>query len=710
MAATNEKRKGNPKVTSKKKTKPKPRPTKRDEKLEFNEKIERMKASKAERQMTSQEYRDFQKRVCADCEKGVLSEADRDALLVSEYKRRMHMYRNGGDGIVRWCEENIVLMPPDLITGVRAPYYIGELPDTPDPETGRSWKSLWDHQIPILREAFRMDDNGRLVYSLLVFCTPRGEGKSAWAVWGHGWKFFNFDMQKIFLCANSKDQSTYAHYDELIGYIKISPALLALIGGESRLLAKQLSILDDKRQVNSFIRPSSSHNGIMSGASGFSFSEFFQAAMPTTFFSEIFTSTRNVINAVGIIDTTVSDMEHTLRKLYDKVVNKEKGHERIFFYYESNPEADPDKYHNPLNNRQQLETFEAALGHLPGQFDMLFRNTWESASRDLFDKLDIQAMSYIGVDGNIGNHKGVIDILKTCDDNVKKDDDMRGRGLRTVERPAAAQNPPLMARLIHIDNYITTVFPDDPYTDYVPRDMLEVLGEFYDTDWCIGVGVDRNDPLSTTSAAQTALTCVAKGLPGSKTDPTRFMQGLSDTTVSTDYIYVILSAKVLPRTALTTDVQAIISKWEQEYEAVESFCSDRYNVSDLVGWLKDNTIVDKPEVLHYVYEKQKEVMRIMHECMRTGRLKKPRLADSTVYENSNWDDLLQEQMQYYTHTVAKSGRGVYGSCEKSKGGVQDDCLESLALGIFGMRNLGIKDLRSISEIGSFGSYYGADGY
>ena len=85
-------------------------------------------------------------------------------------------YRNGGEGFISWCEENVCLAI--YKEGATVPTWtpMSDLSDVPNPDTGRSYKQMWESQKEIVREALKMKD-GRFVYRLVVLCWQRGDGK-----------------------------------------------------------------------------------------------------------------------------------------------------------------------------------------------------------------------------------------------------------------------------------------------------------------------------------------------------------------------------------------------------------------------------------------------------------------------------------------------------------------------------------------------------
>jgi len=108
----------------------------------------------------------------------------------------MSEYRKGGEGFCRWCEEmvHVPIYPEGSVIAEWVP--LGRLPNTVNPDTGRSYKSMWEAQKHEAREALKMV-RGKFVYRLIVLCWPRGEGKSFLACLIQLWKFFCWPKQQI---------------------------------------------------------------------------------------------------------------------------------------------------------------------------------------------------------------------------------------------------------------------------------------------------------------------------------------------------------------------------------------------------------------------------------------------------------------------------------------------------------------------------------
>jgi len=651
------------------------------------------KTTNKKKQLTSEEYKAQRDALVEKYEKGQILEHVYNKQLQALYAQRIPLYRQGGEGFIIWAEENVRVEAYLPGTSIKRPTYLSDLSREPEPETGKSWWDFWCWQKEECRKALAIGPDNRLIHNLIIFCTERGEGKSFMAVLVQAWKFFVFSDQRIFLAANSKEQSSFAHREVLEKFLRISPTLLALVGGEKKIKQKEIAIYDSKGLKISFITTVSTFTGVLSNATGFTFSEFFQSRPDAPFFNDIYTSTRNTPNALGVIDSTVSTRDHKLYELYEQKQKNAKGSENWYFLYKCNPTADISGYYSPANTQKQLDGFKAANAANPAAFDMYFKNTWDTAQKGLFSKTNIAAMSYIGADGLVGNQDGIKDALEKLEKYEEQVNFAEQKNLS--QKPNADVEYFERRRLIPIHNY-TPALTDANYS--IPTEVLEELTEIYDTDWAIGVGLDRSDPMAIRSSAQTVLTCVAKGLPGSKSNPTQYMVGLNETK-SPNYIYILIGYYVA-RKNTSGELQQVIGEWNDLYYGIESFSSDRYGVSDVAGWLIEEEIVKKPEVVHFSEQKQTEVFSILYTIVDDCKFKKPDIGISGIRHS----DMLEEQFDHFSVTF-DGRKTTYGSDEKKKlGGVQDDGVDSIAMNIYGLRHVGLDMFRVISAVSFFGTY------
>jgi hypothetical protein len=201
-------------------------------------------------------------------------------------------YREGADGLIEWAEKNVCVPIYPEGEDLAVWCLIGHLPTEKNPITGRSYRDMWEAQKVVLRKALVMD-NGRFRHRLIIFCWPRGDGKSLLVCITMLWKFFCWTRQQIMLGANSRDQVKFVHYDIMRDIIINSPRLLARINGKRNIQEKEIRLKDDAGNVRSLIRSISSFSGIVSNITGFTFSEIFDMKNPK-FYTQLYGSIRNM--------------------------------------------------------------------------------------------------------------------------------------------------------------------------------------------------------------------------------------------------------------------------------------------------------------------------------------------------------------------------------------------------------------------------------
>ena len=321
-----------------------------------------------------------------------------------------------GDAMIRWCEEkvNVSIVPFGSSVSTWVP--LGDLPREKHPETGRSYRDLWEGQKDVLREALQME-NGRFKHRLLVFCWPRGEGKSFIVCLIELFRFFNFPRQKIVCGANSKDQVQFVHYDIMKSIVLHSPRLLAEVGRKG-VQQKGLYFFDKHGAAQSEIRTISSFSGIVSNINSYTFSEMFQQRK-SDFFVQLDGSIRNIPNAMGCIDSTVSEKNHQLYRLYDTFTRQKDP--TLYVSYRYSAKGDPADYWNPNMTQAQLDSYRAKFPF--GEFERFFLNVWEAGGEKVFTPDIVEATHYLGVDHAVNTQRSLIDLIK----NLRKYRDAENR-------------------------------------------------------------------------------------------------------------------------------------------------------------------------------------------------------------------------------------------------------------------------------------------
>lgn len=593
-------------------------------------------------------------------------------------------FRNGGEGMTLWCEENVyakIYLPG---SDVSTWWPMGDLPKKPNPDTGRSYHYMWEMQKEILHEALVMR-NGRFKHRLIVFCWQRGEGKSYLACLTQLWKFFCWPAQQIMLGANSKDQVKFVHYDIMRDLIINSPNLKRIVG-EKNIQEKEIRLTSKKRVV-SIIRSISSFSGIVSNITGYTFSEIFDMKNPK-FFVQLDGSIRNMPNALGAIDSTVSDKSHVLYRLYNTW--REDKDPTLYFSYRFSKKGSYKDYYHPFMSKNQLESYKSKFP--PAEFARYFKNTWEAGSTQVFTNDIIEAMLYIGLDGvyTLGEEVRTVianrhKIEETLEEKVQRMDKDTFRVEHQIEKS--------LRRLTSIE---TIYQMKDSYNRPIitPVSALEELTRIFETDWSILVGVDRSDPMKVNKGlgARTMISVIAKGLPFSKDNVEMF----SKEGASHKYIYFLLHIAHASTSSLE-EIKEVLKEVSEEYDGIDALCSERWGMWDLVGWCEEQNIYF--DAVTGTYTVQRAMFTEFYNACRSCRFKAPRC----YVEGSKSGDIFREEMGLFDHNIDKKW---YGSPEKSENyGVQDDCMYATGYAIYAGREIGVLDFRERKGLHHFGEMY-----
>ena len=511
------------------------------------------------------------------------------------------------------------------------------------------------------------------------------------------WKFCCFPSQLIVLGANSKDQTKFVHYDIIRELILNSPKLLNVVG-QKNIQEKQISLRDRRGEVVSSIRSISSFSGIVSNITGYTFSEIFDMKDPK-FFVQLDGSTRNTPNALGTIDSTVSDKNHVLYKLYETW--RDGKDPTIFFSYRSSPEADANDFWHPEMTQQQLNSYRYKFP--PAEFDRYFKNIWDLATGKLFSLPVVESVYHIGVDGKYSVDSS--EVLEVCNEKheLKTKEESRDRrknpkAKRKRSRTHAKKlTQSFENKMEALDDRLIPV--DDVYTlsEYgIPvmasSDDLKKLTEIFDTDWAILAGIDRSDPMAQNGNARTMVSSVAKGLAGSRSKP--FLD--SDGNKEVPYIYFLLHMAHVQDASLE-GIKQELKAVDQEFDGIDTLCAERWGCWDLAPWCTERDI--HFEAIFPSFELQKKAFSELFMATRKGRFKSP----SIFVPGSVQGDIMREEMEMLDYDPTNKW---YGSPQKSiHGGIQDDSIFALVWTIYGGRNLTVDHMVPRSGTSNFGMFY-----
>lgn len=610
---------------------------------------------------------------------------------------RIPLYQDGAEGFIKFVEENVKFEVPVGKNQVKKWLYPPDLPSEPDPVTGKSFRDFWEEQKGVLREALRMK-GGKFVYKVIVLCWMRGEGKSFIVVLIQVWKFFCFPRQLIVFGALSKDQTRFVHYDISMSIIRNSPKLLNIIGKENVQHGK-LFIKNSAGEITSSIQPISSFTGIVSNITGYTFSEMFDMK-DSKFFVQLDGSTRNIHNSLGTIDSTVSTKEHVLYQLYKSYSD---GSDRLlFFSHREAPNASPGEFWHPHMDENQLNSYRQRFP--PADFDRYFRNCWELDSGKLFTEPLVKSIFHYGYyddEGRLRNDDGgVLDICYEINELLIKSKEKDARSNKAAKRrrkrTAKKDREILIDKMARLEAKLVPV--DDLYKlremnvpAHASNEALNRLGDKYDTYWSIHAGIDRSDPMAKNPSARTIVTAVAKGLTGSRTHPN--ME--SHKRQVPEYIYFLLHLAHVSDATLE-GIKKELKTVYNEYDGIDTLCSERWGAWDLAPWCNEHEIEFEP--IFPSYDVQKKVFSELFIITKNARLKSP----SIIVPGVNKSNILWEEMTMFDYYPQKKW---YGSPQKNEvGGVQDDSIFSLGLTVYGGREYGVDQFRERKTECFFGNF------
>ena len=512
------------------------------------------------------------------------------------------------------------------------------------------------------------------------------------------WKFFCFPGQLIVFGALSKDQTKFVHYDITKSILLNSPKLLNVVGSK-QVQQGMFFIKGRNNDIISSIRPISSYTGIVSNITGYTFSEMF-ALKDFNFFYQLDGSTRNIINGLGTIDSTVSSKEHVLYKLYQGY--KDGSDPLTYFSHRSAPNADPQEFWHPLMDQSQISSYKAKFP--PAEFDRYFRNVWGLDSGKLFPAPVVNSVfHYAYIDSRTGDRK--LDngnVLSICNEinheyvRVNEGDGRKNKNRKRVRKVKRRKNKEnsrdkiarLESRLVPTDNLYTLQRSGLPKQASI--DDLLRLSEIYDTDWSIHAGIDRSDPMAMESMARTIVTVVAKGLTGSRSS-----RNIGQNEEVPQYIYFLLQLAHVPDATLE-GIKGVLRDAIWEYDGIDTLCSERWGAWDLAPWCEDYEI--QFEAIFPSFDLQRKAFNELFVIVNGGRFK----SSEIVVPGSKMSNILREEMELFDHDPDKRW---YGSPQKDeRNGIQDDSIFSLAWGIYGGRNFGIDDFRDRKNGSGFGYF------
>jgi hypothetical protein len=462
-----------------------------------------------------------------------------------------------------------------------------------------------------------------------------------------------------------------------------------MIGGEKNIQEKEIRIVDSEGNVRSMIRSISSFSGIVSNITGYTFSEIFDMKNPK-FFVQLDGSIRTIPNALGVIDSTVSAKDHILYKLYTNFMTGKS--KTVFFSYRFSRKGNVEDYWNPNMDSDQLLDYETKFPL--GDFERYFLNKWNSGNVKVFSKEQIEEIGLIGADNYVLNHETIQEILvdRTKIEEVILDLSDRNKQLDQKSVPIFRDKINFASRRLQKVDSLYVLKDSYERPAMLNNSGLQDLGDKFQTDWSILVGIDMADPYAIRGKARSIVTVIAKGLPGSVNNP------YAINNLSPKYMYFLLMLAQAEKNSID-NIKDLLEQADGEYQGIDTLCSERYGVWDMEVWCEERTIKFEPVFPNY--ERQKEAFKEYYIAIKEGRYKAP-----TVYltGSKNKDILIEEHLNFDHDSQTKW----FGSSEKNEvRGIQDDTVFSGMWCVFGGRLLTSADFRQrIINNESFGYFQG----
>lgn len=568
-----------------------------------------------------------------------LKEENIDAIVADDGKyyvyEKRKKYPLTADGFIKWAEDNVM----------RYDKYLNKwLPFKPI-----------GMQRDFYKKVFELTPTKTFKHRFIRICRPRGDFKSFDAILIFLFRFFNMAREKILLAANSKDQSDYALYDEARDIVINSPMLYGPYGVPGlKVKEKEIVLMSSQKDIFNRIKSIASKQGALSNATCIVFSEIYKLK-DQQFVSELEGSIRGVVNAMSIIESTVSRVGTYYHRQYEAYIDN-KSPLMYFQYYH-------DKHFNPNLTKDELEHYEASF--FPNEFKMFFRNRWGDAGEGLFSIAQIYETRVLAVDGKLGPCPELTAAIQELLEMKQKLGQLKG----------VADTTQLERNIQVIESRFTYV--DDLYQ--LPADSidLENIKQKYDFhEFFVGAGLDRAEQL-TARADRTALSTVAKAY----LDANRWMCFVLD-------FFIPDSPKATPIKE-RIDYNTATYGWISQIDLEKSQCLDLWN------WCQEQAYTATLQSASY--EHQHEMFLELYRLVKEGLFKCPTVPlwhdnNDVVHSEippSGIEDLLREEMRVFEHEPRERGRksGKFGSPFKKssgtkKGDTKDDVVYSLGHAVF----------------------------
>lgn len=474
-------------------------------------------------------------------------------------------------------------------------------------------------------------------------------------------RFFTRYGEQIVLSGNSKDQSTFTHFETAKGMVNNTPRLAKMKEDQGlQVKEKYIALERGPKDRVCEIRAIPTSSGLLSNITCAVFTEF-QDLEDRPFFTKLHGSLRGTFSAQTYIDCTVAPKGHPIEKMYQ--ANLEGTDPLTYFDWYG------DKNYNPAMTQDQLDHFRANM--LESDYNKYFRNIWEAATGTMFDPMAVKEMGYLGNGGHMPDIARAGGVRKNFRELVAE----RGHILKRLGplEAAGVDASKDRARLKQIDETLVSVesLYSIPATKEQAEDICNILGT---GDLIIGVGLDRARSLSK-NPDRTVLSCVGRAV------------------IDIDTSYYFLLDLAVPTPLTISLFSEYITEWSVKYGWVDRLVLEAYQAEDLHNWCVENGYI--ADIREPTYKAQYSAFARFQQLVNQGFFKTPPVPyyvgeKGVLFPGvpcGDYEDIVRQEMGVFIHTYRQNSvgmvtSGVFGSPEKKmKYGTKDDAVYSIAWGI-----------------------------
>jgi len=465
--------------------------------------------------------------------------------------------------------------------------------------------------------------------------------------------FFNRRGESIVFAGSSRDQADTVHFKELKEICQRTPALAEIPGLEVQ--EKRIILRAGSKSIECELAPIASKTGLLTGTTSAIFTELHEHT-DCKFFEDLWTSLRGIPNAIALVDTTVADKDHVVRKLYEA---HREGDEMIYFdHHQTNSLVS----RNPEITPTILKSYQRIL--MPHVFRKYFYNRWEDAGDDTLGTIDIRRVGVVGV--RVGAHdyygqsKQLDDTLKELVTLESDRDILSGHNLDMARHNRQIKE--IKSKLIMVD---------DIYSMPASMEDVDRIKHLFKTEMFIFVGIDRAK-MATKSADRTVLSC------------------LGVAPVNEAFSYCFILDLFIPREDDYMVLQSKLIEWQERFGWIHKVTAEAYETKDLIKWCDNHGFEADMENNHPTGKKQIEIFVPFYMLVTNGYFKAPTIPyycddAGRLHEGyTNHDDIFRLELKACTFN-ADPKRPFFGSKEKNKraGAVKDDTVFSVVWGLSG---------------------------